>query len=109
MEWNKVEMEEYEEKQSEVIKFAEEGDELIGVYKGYVEFENDNGTGKFYKFEDVDDPELEYICFGGLAVLDDRMSKVPIDAPTKIVYKGKKQSSKNKSRFFKDFEVFIGA
>ena len=83
--------------------------EAVGIFRGIVEFTNDNGEGHFYKLEDIDDPDLEYIVFGGLAVLDDRMKKVPLDKPVKIVYKGKKQSSKNKSRFFKDFDVFLGA
>jgi len=107
MEFEKIEVEEVEYKESEVIKFEEAGQEFIGKYLGFIEFENDNGKGLFYKFEDVDDDQLEYIVFGGLTVLDDRMKKVPIDGVAKIVYKGKKQSSKNKSRFFKDFDVFI--
>ena len=107
MEFEEIKVEEVEYKESEVIKFEEAGQEFIGRYLGFIEFTNDNGDGLFYKFADVDDDDLEYIIFGGLTVLDDRMKKVPIDAVAKIVYKGKKQSSKNKTRFFKDFQVFV--
>lgn len=109
MNWNKIEVEEFEEKQSEVVKFDEAGQEVAGIFRGIVEFSNDNGEGHFYKLEDIDDPDLEYIVFGGLVVLDDRMKKVPLDKPVKIVYLGKKESAKNKSRSFKNFDVFIGA
>lgn len=107
MEFEEIKVEEVEYKESEVVKFEEAGQEFIGRYLGFIEFTNDNGEGLFYKFVDVDDDDLEYIIFGGLTVLDDRMKKVPIDVVAKIVYKGKKQSSKNKTRFFKDFQVFI--
>ena len=107
MEFEEIKVEEVEYKESEVVKFEEAGQEFIGRYLGYIEFSNDNGDGLFYKFADVDDNDLEYIIFGGLTVLDDRMKRVPIDVVAKIVYKGKKQSSKNKTRFFKDFQVFI--
>lgn len=107
MEYEEVKAEEVEYKESEVVKFEEAGQEFIGKYLGFIDFENDNGKGMFYKFADVDDDELEYIVFGGLTVLDDRMKKVPLDAQVKIIYLGKKQSSRNKSRYFKDFKVFV--
>lgn len=107
MDFEEIKVEEVEYKESEVIKFEEAGQEFIGKYLGIVEFTNDNGEGFFYKFEDVDDDQLEYIVFGGTVVLDDRMKRAPLDSIVKIVYKGKKQSSKNKSRFFKDFQVFV--
>lgn len=107
MEFEEIKVEEVEYKESEVVKFEEAGQEFIGRYLGFIEFSNDNGDGLFYKFADVDDDDLEYIIFGGLTVLDDRMKKVPLEGIAKIVYKGKKQSSKNKSRYFKDFQVFV--
>ena len=107
MEFEEIEVEAVEYKESEVVKFEEAGQEFVGKYLGFIEFSNDNGDGMFYKFVDVDDDDLEYIIFGGLTVLDDRMKKVPIDGIVKIVYQGKKQSSRNKSRYFKDFKVFV--
>ena len=35
------------------------------------------------------------------------LRNTPLDAETKIVYLGKKQSGKNKSRFYKDFAIFV--
>lgn len=105
MEWKPIEPEEHVP--ASLVKFQEAGEEFMGIFKGVIEFSNEHGDGIMYKFLDIESDE-EYIIFGGLKVLDDRMRRVPIDSPVKIVYLGKKQSSKNKSRFFKDFSVFIG-
>jgi hypothetical protein len=107
MAWNEITVE-TEEKTSSVMKFNEEGDELIGIFRGIVKY-SDKTTGEekfFWKFEDPDDDQIEFIVFPS-AVLETKMSRVPLDAETKIVYLGKKQSGKNKSRFYKDFAIFI--
>jgi hypothetical protein len=107
MAWNEITIEQ-EEKASSVMKFVEEGDELIGIFRGIVKYA-DKTTGEekfFWKFEDPDDDQIEFIVFPS-AVLETKMSRVPLDAETKIVYLGKKQSAKNKSRFYKDFAIFV--
>ncbi len=107
MAWNEITIEQ-EEKASSVMKFNEEGDELIGIFRGIVKYA-DKTTGEekfFWKFEDPDDDQIEFIVFPS-AVLETKMSRVPLDAETKIVYLGKKQSAKNKSRFYKDFAIFV--
>lgn len=112
MKWEKMaDQEEQEYPEAELIKFVEEGDSLTGQFIGIVEFSNDNGEGMFYKFKKLnsaDEPiEDELITFPS-SVLETKMKNVPIDAFVKIVYKGKVQSKKNKSRFYKDFDVFVG-
>ena len=107
MAWNEITIEQ-EEKASSVMKFLEEGDELIGIFRGIVKYA-DKTTGEekfFWKFEDPDDDQIEFIVFPS-AVLETKMSRVPLDSETQIVYLGKKQSAKNKSRFYKDFAIFI--
>jgi hypothetical protein len=108
MYWDKLEDEQYEEKQSEVVKFEEKGDEFIGVFRGIVEYSNANGEGKFYKFEDVDDEEKEFIIFP-TTVLETKFKRVPLDAMVKIVYLGKKKSEKNPKYSYKDYDIYIGS
>ena len=107
MSWNEITIEQ-EEKNSSVMKFLEEGDELIGIFRGIVKYsDKETGVEKFFwKFEDPDDDQIEFIVFPS-AVLETKMARVPLDAETKIVYLGKKQSAKKKSRFYKDFAIFI--
>lgn len=107
MSWNEITIE-TEQKESSVVKFTEEGQEFIGIFRGIVKYpDKDTGVEKFFwKFEDPDDDQIEFIIFPS-AVLETKMSKVPLDTETKIVYLGKKQSAKNKSRFYKDFAIFI--
>jgi len=108
MSWNEITIEQKEMKESEVVKFTEEGQEFVGIFRGIIKYA-DKTTGEekfFWKFEDSDDSELEFIIFPS-AVLETKMAKVPMDTETKIVYLGKKQSGKNASRFYKDFAIFV--
>jgi len=109
MSWNEITID-TERKESEVVKFVEEGQEFVGIFRGIVKYP-DKTTGEekfFWKFEDPDDEELEFIIFPS-AVLVTKVERIPLDATAKIVYLGKKQSGKNATRFYKDFAVFIKA
>lgn len=103
--FEKLEDEEYDEKESEVIKFTEAGDEFIGVFRGIVEYKNERGEGKFYKFEDTDGNDVEYIIFP-TTVLETKFKRVPLDATVKIRYLGMKKSEKS-IYSYKDYEIFI--
>jgi len=103
MAFKKVEVE-YEN--SEIVKFEEEGQEFVGIYRGYQDWKNENGEGRFYKFEDPDDDEVNYTIYES-AVLKTKMPKVPLDALVKIVYLGKKPSKRNKSQSYRDYDIFI--
>ena len=91
MNWKKIEPEVVEEKKSDVVRFEEKGDEFIGVYLGFVEYEKDGEKNIFYKFADADDEEMEYVMFP-TSVLKTKMERVPLDRPVKIVYLGKVKS-----------------
>ena len=107
MNWNKIEFNEEERKESEVVRFEEEGDEFIGKYLGFVEYEKDGEKNIFYKFQDIDDDEIEFIMFP-TSVLKTKMERVPLDKPVKIVFLGQVKSKKSRYNY-KDFDVFIGS
>lgn len=102
--WNEIPEDEYDEKDSEVVKFVEDGDVFIGIFRGIVEYKNERGEGKFYKFEDPEDEDKEYVIFP-TAVLETKFKKVPLDALVKVVYKGMKKSEKS-IYSYKDYDVF---
>lgn len=104
IELKEINMEEQQE--STVVRFEEKGDEFIGKYIGFVEYEKEGEKNIFYKFVDLNDDEEEYILFP-TSVLKTKMARVPLDAIVKIVYQGQVKS--NKSRYkYKDFQVFAG-
>ena len=104
MEWKEVEVQ-TENRESEVVRFEEEGDQFIGRYLGFVEYEREGEKNIFYKFVDVDDDEIEFVMFP-TSVLKTKMARVPIDAAVKIVYLGKEKSQKSRY-IYKNFDVFI--
>jgi len=105
MEFVEMKEEAVDYKESESIKFEEKGQEFIGEYIGFFEFEGSYGPGIGYKFLDVDDPELEYVIFGD-SVLKTKMKNVELNIIVKIVYKGKVKSEKT-GRMYKDYRFFI--
>ena len=109
MDVNGIELKEInmkDEGESEVIRFEEKGDEFIGKYIGFVEYEREGEKNIFYKFQDINGDDEEFIMFP-TSVLKTKMSRVPLDAIVKIIYLGKVKS--NKSRYeYKDFQVFAG-
>lgn len=110
MEINGVELKEINMKddnnESEVVRFEEKDDEFVGRYIGFVEYEKDGEKNIFYKFQDIDDSDMEFVMFP-TSVLKTKMARVPLDALVKIVYLGEVKS--NKSRYkYKDFAVFAG-
>jgi hypothetical protein len=94
-----------EYKESEAVKFESVGQEFMGEFIGFFEFEGAYGPGIGYKFVDVDDPELEYVIFGD-SVMKTKMKNVPVNAIVKIVYQGKKKSEKT-GRMYKDYKFFL--
>lgn len=107
MEWNKIEIKSEERKEATLVRFETAGDEFIGVLKEIVEY-NKNGEDKmFWKFVDMDDAEIEYMLFPS-SVLTTKMANIGLDTPVKIVYLGKKKSSKS-SFYFKDFDIYTGS
>jgi hypothetical protein len=109
MEVNGIELKEINmenDNESTVVRFEEKGDEFIGKYIGFVEYEKDGEKNIFYKFNDINGDDEEFIMFP-TSVLKTKMARVPLDAIVKIVYVGKVKS--NKSRYsYKDFQVFAG-
>jgi hypothetical protein len=100
MQFEEMKAEDVEYKESERVVFEEKGQEFIGEFIGFFEFEGAYGPGIGYKFVDVDDPELEYTIFGD-SVLKTKMKNVPVNAIVKIVYEGKKKSEKT-GRMYKE-------
>ncbi len=105
MEFVEMKEEAVEYKESEAIKFEEVGQEFMGEFIGFFEFEGSYGPGIGYKFLDVDDPELEYVIFGD-SVLKTKMKNVEVNQIVKIVYRGKKKSEKT-GRMYKDYSFFL--
>ena len=105
MQFEEMKEENIEYKESENVKFEEKGQEFVGEYIGFFEFEGSYGPGVGYKFLDVDDPELEYVIFGD-SVLKTKMKNVELNQIVKIVYEGKKKSEKT-GRYYKDYKFFL--
>lgn len=108
MKWDKLEE---EEQSSNVKKFENVDDEIIGIYLGFKDWSNANGSGRIHNFADIDDPDNEdsnFIVFGTTA-LNSKMKRVPIDVPVKIVYLGKKPTKKNPAFKYHDYDVFLGS
>lgn len=105
MEFVEMKEEAVDYKESEAIRFEEVGQEFLGEFIGFFEFEGSYGPGIGYKFLDVDDPELEYVIFGD-SVLKTKMKNVEVNQIVKIVYQGKKKSEKT-GRMYKDYKFFL--
>lgn len=105
MEFVEMKEEAVDYKESERISFEEKGQEFLGEYIGFFEFDGSYGHGIGYKFLDVDDPELEYVIFGD-AVIKTKMKNVELNQIVKIVYQGKKKSDKT-GRIYKDYKFFL--
>ena len=94
-EWVKVEI-------GDAVEWEEIGQEIVGILKN---IRRDVGENKSIMYE-IEEEDGSIISIWGSTILDNRMIRVDVGDKVKIIYKGKKQSQKNKTRSFHDFEVF---
>ena len=97
MNWKKV-----EPSNSDVWKPENQGDTIQGKYKTVKQEVGQNESNLYL----LETEEGEYGVWGS-AVIDSRMSEVPLGSMVKIVYKGKATGEKS-GREYKDFDIFIG-